>query len=206
MRFSFRNDMPAEAVYLPYAQAPADLRGQAEIEVSTVLDPASMIPAIRNQVHSLANDLPPIKIVSADQYLQESENREERSLTQLLVGFGVLALGLALLGLYGTVSYSVSQRLRELAIRIALGARHRELFRMIVGESLRYVLLGAVLGVALAIGASHAVESFLFEVRGFDPVTYGVLTFVLILTAMVAAYIPARRARRIDPMLVVRCE
>jgi predicted permease len=206
MRFSFRNDMPAEAVYLPYAQAPVDLRGQAEIKVSTVLDPASMIPAIRNQVHSIANDLPPIKIVSADQDLQESENREERSLTQLLAGFGVLALGLALLGLYGTVSYSVSQRLRELAIRIALGARHRELFRMIVGESLRYVLLGAVLGVALAIGASHAVESFLFEVRGFDPVTYGVLTFVLILTAMVAAYIPARRARRIDPMLVLRCE
>jgi ABC-type antimicrobial peptide transport system permease subunit len=71
---------------------------------------------------------------------------------------------------------------------------------------LRYVLLGAVLGIALAIGASHAVESFLFEVRGFDPVTYGVLTFVLILTAMVAAHIPARRAREIDPMLVLRCE
>jgi predicted permease len=206
MKFSFRDDMAAEAAYLPYAQAPADLRGQAEIKVSTALDPASVIPAIRNQVHALAKDLPPVDIVSVDQDLQADENREERSLARLFGGFGALALGLALLGLYGTVSYSVSQRLRELAIRFALGANQRDLSWMIVSESLRYVLAGVILGVTLAVVASRTIESFLFEIRGFDPATYAALIAGLFLTAMGAAYIPARRARSIDPMLVLRCE
>ena len=206
MKFSFRDDMPAEAVYLPYAQAPGELRGQAEIKVSTWLDSAVMIPAIRNQVHAVAKDLPPVKIVSVDEELQDSENREERSLAELLGGFGGLAFGLAVLGLYGTVTYSMSQRMRELAIRYALGARPRGVLWMIVGEWLRSVLAGVALGGALALGASRAVQSFLFEVRGFDPLTYGAAIVAMLITATGAAYLPARRANRIDPMAVLRCE
>jgi ABC-type antimicrobial peptide transport system permease subunit len=96
--------------------------------------------------------------------------------------------------------------MRELAIRFALGAKPRGLSWMIVAESLRYVLAGVVMGGALAIIASRTIESFLFEVRGFDPATYGMLILVMILTATGAAYVPARRARRIDPMVVLRCE
>jgi hypothetical protein len=141
------DDMPAEAVYMPYAQAPDDLRGQAEIKVSTSLDPAMMIPVIRDQVHALAKDLPPVQIVSVDRDLQETENRDECSLTRLLGSFG-----------------------------------------------------------ALALAASRMLGSFLFGVQGFDPVTYMMLTSVLILAAVRAAYVPARRALKVDPMLALRCE
>ncbi len=205
MKFSYRDDVPAAAVYLPYPQAPDELRGQAEFKVNTLLDSAVMIPAIRSRVQAEAPDLPPVKIVT-DENLQDFENREERSLTELLGGFGALAFGLAVLGLYGTVAYSVSQRMRELAIRLALGARPGAALWMILGESLRFVLAGVVIGSALALAASRTVESFLFEVRGFDPMTYALAATAMILTAMGAAYLPARRAKRIDPMAVLRCE
>jgi predicted permease len=205
MKFSFRDEMPVPAVYLPYAQAPGELRGQAEIKVNTLLDPAVMIPAIRNEVQAVASDLPPVKVVT-DQDLQDFESREERSLARLLGGFGALAFGLAILGLYGTVAYSVSQRMREVAIRFALGATRHGVLWMIISESMLYVFLGVLLGGTLAIGASRAVESFLFEVRGFDPMTYGWSIAFMIITDLVAAYVPARRARRIDPMAVLRCE
>jgi putative ABC transport system permease protein len=205
MKFSNRDNVPAAAMYLPYVQAPGELRGQAEIKVNTLLDSAVMIPAIRNEVQQVAGDLPPARIVT-DQDLQDFENREERSLARLLGGFSMLAFALAILGLYGTVAYSVSQRMRELAIRFALGATRHNLLWMIISETMRYVLLGVLLGSALAAGASRAVESFLFEVRGFDPITYSRLIAFIMITALVAAYIPARRARRIDPTAVLRCE
>jgi predicted permease len=206
MKFSYRDDMPAAAIYLPYAQAPEELRGQAQIKVNTLLDPVGMIPAIQNQVQAVANDLPQVKIVTEDQDLQDSENREERSLARLLGGFGLLAFGLAILGLYGTVAYSVSQRLRELAIRFALGATCRGVLWLTISESMRYVFLGILLGCVLAVGASHTVESFLFEVRGFDPITCAWSIALMTITALVAAYVPARRATRIDPMAVLRSE
>jgi predicted permease len=205
MKFSFRDDVPAPSVYLPYAQAAEEMRGQAEIKVNTWLDPAVMIPSIGRQVQAVAGDLPPVKIVTDDE-LQDSESREERSLARLLGGFGALAFGLAMLGLYGTVAYSVSQRVRELAIRFALGATRRGVLWMILGESMRYVMVGVVLGWALAGGASRAVESFLFEVRGFDLATYVWAMGLMMGTALVAAYVPARRARRIEPMAVLRNE
>lgn len=205
MKFSNRDQMPAPAMYLPFAQAPEGLRGQAEIKVNTVLDPGVMIPAIRIEVQAVAGDLPPVNIVT-DQELQDYESREESSLTRLLGGFSTLAFALAILGLYGTVAYSVSQRTRDLALRFALGATRHNVLWMIILETMRYVSWGVLLGVALAAGASRAVESFLFEVSGFDPMTYGWLIAFMTITSLVAAYIPARRAKRIDPMVVLRCE
>jgi ABC-type antimicrobial peptide transport system permease subunit len=164
-----------------------------------------MIPAIRNEVQAVAGDLPPVTIVT-DQELQDYESRDERSLARLLGGFSTLAFALAILGLYGTVAYSVSQRKRELALRFALGATRHNVLWMIILETMRYVSWGVLFGGALAAGASRAVESFLFKVSGFDPITYGWLTAFMTITSLVAAYIPARRARRIDPMVVLRCE
>ena len=184
MKFSLRDDMPAEAVYLPYAQAPDNRRGQAEIKVRTALNPTAMIATIRDEVHAVAKDLPLVQIGRLDEQLQQQESAEEHSLAKLFSGFGVLGLGLALLGLYGTVSYSVSQRLHELAIRIALGAQPQGLPWMVVGEAIRYVAAGVVLGIALAMAASHLLKSFLFGVKGFDPVTYFVVTAVLLATAV----------------------
>jgi len=210
MKFSYRDDMTVAAMYLPYAQAPEDLRGQAEIKVNTLLDSSLhsslMIAAVREQVQAVAPDLPPPSIVTIDQDLQDAENREERSLARLLSIFAALAFGLAILGLYGTVAYSVSQRMRELAIRFALGATRHSVLWMIISETMRFVFLGVLLGWALAVGASRAVESFLFEVHGFDPITYGWVIAFMTITALIAAYLPARRARGIDPMAVLRCE
>jgi predicted permease len=205
MKFSSRDDAPVAAVYLPYAQAPQSLRGQAEFKVNTLLDPAEMIPAIRDQVQTVAVDMPPVKIVP-DQELQDFESREERSLARLLAGFGALAFGLAILGLYGTVAYSVSQRMRELAIRFALGATRRGVLWMVMSDAMRYVFLGILLGWALAVASSRAVESFLFDVRGFDPVTCAWSMALMTITTLLAAYVPARRARRIEPMAVLRSE
>jgi predicted permease len=205
MKFSSRDNVPVPAVYLPFAQAPQELWGQAEIKVNTLLDSAVMIPAIQNEVQAVARDLPPVQIVT-DQELQDYESREERSLAQLLGGFSTLAFALAILGLYGTVAYSVSQRMRELAIRFALGATRHSVLWMIIGDTMRYVFLGVLLGWALAAAASRAVESFLFEVRDFDPITYGWLMAFMIVTALIAAYLPAWRARGIDPMAVLKVE
>lgn len=206
MKFSYRDDMPSAAMYLPYAQAPDDLRGQAEFKVNTLLSPAAIIPSVRNQLTTLASDLPPAEIVTEDQDLQDSENREEFSLARLLTGFGALAFGLAILGLYGTVAYSVSQRTRELAIRFALGAEQRSVLWIIVYGAMRYVFLGILLGLAVAAFASRAVESFLFEVRGFDPVSCAGPIGLMIITSLLAAYLPALRVRKIDPMAVLRSE
>jgi predicted permease len=205
MRFSFRDDMPAEAVYLPYAQSPAEFRGQAMIKVSTLIEPDAMGKAIGEQVHATAKDLPPVAIMKEDDLL-DNEKSDERSLSSLLAGFGGLALGLALLGLYGTVSYSVSRRIREIAIRMALGAQRQGLLWMIVRESLRLVLAGAVVGALLAAVASRALESFLFETRGFDPPTYLALTTGLLVVATLAAYVPARRVVKVDPIVALRHE
>ena len=202
---SSRDDAPAAVLYLPYAQAPRSLRGQAEIKVNTLVDPAVMIPAMRDQVQAVAVDMPPAKIVP-DQALQDFESREERSLASLLAGFSALAFGLAILGLYGTVAFSVSQRMRELGVRFALGATRRGVLWMILSEAMRYVLVGILLGWALAGGASRTVESFLFEVRGFDPVACAWSIGLMTVTALLAAYVPARRARRIEPMAVLRSE
>ncbi len=206
MKFSFRSDMPAEAAYLPYAQAPAEYRGQAMIKVSTSIDPSAVTPAIREQVRQVAKDLPPLDIVSEDQLLAEEETSEERSLGSLLGGFGALALGLALLGLYGTVSYSVSRRVREIAIRMALGAQREGVLWMVLGEALRFVLAGVAIGAVLAVIAARSLESFLFGVQGFDPLTYALLMALLIVAALGAAYVPAHRAMKVDPMVALRCE
>lgn len=205
MKFSFRNDMPDEAIYIPYAQASEKNRGQAMIKINIAVDPETLIPGIISQVHQIAGDLPNVDIVKEDDLLDE-ENDQERSLGTLLGGFGGLALGLALLGLYGTVSYSVSRRIREIAIRMALGAQQRGLLWMIVGEPLRIVLVGAAVGAVLAVVASRMLESFLFGIRGFDPLTYFVLIGALLTAAMVAAYFPARRAVMVDPIISLRHE
>jgi predicted permease len=205
MKFSSRDDSPIDAVYVPFAQAPANGRGQAMINVSTAVPPETLIPMLRGQVRTIAKDLPEVTVLKEDELINR-ENVQEQSLTRLLGGFGILALGLALLGLYGTVSYSVSQRIRELAIRMALGAHPTGLLWMVVRESLRYVLAGVAAGAALAWLASRSLDSFLFGVAGFDPITYGVLMAVLVVAAIGAAYVPARRATKVDPMIALRCE
>ena len=122
----------------------------------------------------------------------------------LLGVFGLLALGLASIGLYGTMAYSVNQRRREIGVRMALGAGRGNLWLMILRQGMTLVLTGLVAGVAFALVVGHALSRFLYGVSGSDPLSIGGASLVLLVVAMVACYLPARSASRVDPLVALR--
>ena len=124
----------------------------------------------------------------------------------VLTGFGGLALLLAAVGVYGVLSFTVAQRTRELAVRMALGAERRRVLALVVGHVFRLSAVAALVGVVVARAASRLMSGLLFEVSPADPRTYAVVTVVLMVVAVVAAYVPARRAAGVDPMLALRAE
>jgi ABC-type antimicrobial peptide transport system permease subunit len=124
----------------------------------------------------------------------------------LLVGFGALALVLAVVGTYGVIAYSVSQRRQEIGIRMALGATRRDVLGMVLATALRLAGAGIAIGILLAIAATRAVSSLLYGVGTTDPVTFGLTVAILFAAALTAAYLPARRATRVDPMAALRSE
>jgi putative ABC transport system permease protein len=124
----------------------------------------------------------------------------------ILSAFSVLALALAGIGLYGIVSYSVSRRTREVGIRISLGADRARVVRTLMGNGLKLVILGSVIGLAIALLAANVLTSLLFNVSATDPMTFLLVPLVLVVTALVAAYVPARRASRVDPAAALRTE
>jgi putative ABC transport system permease protein len=124
----------------------------------------------------------------------------------LLLAFGALALTLAAIGTYGVIAYSVSQRTQEIGIRMALGASRRDVLRMVVGGGLRLAIAGVLIGVALSLAAGRFISTLLFGVRATDPLTFSAVAAALLATAVFAAWIPARRATRVDPMVALRYE
>src|SRR6185437_4653443 len=124
----------------------------------------------------------------------------------LVAIFAVLALGLAVIGLYGVISYSVTQRTNEIGIRMALGATPRDILQMILGGGIKLALIGTAIGVAFALSLGRFLQSLLFEVRATDPVTLAVVAVLLLAVALAACYIPARRAMKVDPMVALRYE
>jgi putative ABC transport system permease protein len=124
----------------------------------------------------------------------------------LLTGFAGIALVLAALGVYGVLSYSVTQRTRELAVRAALGAQRRELLRLVLQAGARVVLLGMLLGVIAALGLTRLLESMLVDVKAIDPMSFVAATVVLVAVALIAILIPAFRATRLDPLIALQAE
>jgi putative ABC transport system permease protein len=124
-----------------------------------------------------------------------------------LVGvFGLLALLLAAVGLYGVISYAVSQRTREIGVRMALGARANDVMRMVVKEAMTLVAIGMAIGWGLAAALSRLVASFLFSVGAMDALTFAAIPILLAVVALLASYLPARRAMKVDPMVALRCD
>ncbi|MBZ5538650.1 MAG: ABC transporter permease [Acidobacteriia bacterium] len=198
-------DRVPEAVFIPYTQSPAEMLGQMNLVLRAGASPATIIPAIRQQVHSVEPDLPLVDIKTESAEMDESIG-DERSLAALLSFFGVLALGLASIGLYGTMSHAVAYRTKELGIRIALGARAEDMLWLILRDTLSLILLGIGIGIPVALAASRLISSMLFGVKATDTVT---ITFCILLMSgvgLVAGLVPARRAMKVDPIVALRYE
>ncbi|MBO0858936.1 MAG: ABC transporter permease [Chloracidobacterium sp.] len=192
--------------YLPFHQAPPRALGQVQFLVRTAGDPNNLIPAIRRAAQSVEQDLPLVEIKTQAEEMNEKYLGGTRSLTTLLVFFSSLALTLAVIGLYGTMSYTVGRRTREIGIRIALGAQSKDMLRMALGEALLLAAIGVLLGLPLAAGASRLIKSLLFGVTVTDPMTISSAILVMLTMALLAGYFPARRATKIDPMDALRSE
>jgi putative ABC transport system permease protein len=172
--------------------------------VRTSGKPLDELPAVRDAVHELDSQLPADNPRELSEVVTDSSS-QQRFLALLLGLFGGLALVLAAVGIYGVIAYSVAQRTHELGIRIALGAGHRELLGMVLGEGFRLALAGVAAGLVGAWALSRFLVSLLYGVKPYDPLTFAAVPLVLLAVALFACYIPARRATRVDPMQALRC-
>lgn len=196
---------PVSQIYIPLAQAPADLLGQVTMEARTAIDAATVVTAIRDAMRDVDANLPLVQIIT-QRAQTEGTLQNERSLSTLSTVFGILALLLACLGLYGIAAYSVAARTKEIGIRRALGARPDDVHRMVIAQGMRLALIGVVLGLAGAFVTSRVLSSWLFGVSGADPLIYAGVSVLLVLVALTACHLPARRAARADPMVALRYE
>ena len=189
-------------VYFPYQQLPKNFMS---VVVRTALDPVSMIPAIRSQVFAIDKDQPVFDIMTMEQRLAKSV-ASSRFVMLLLGTFSVLALGLAALGLYGAMAYLVTQRTQEIGLRMALGARRSDVFKLVVGKGMRLAIIGTAIGLVASLALTRVMGSLLFEVTPTDALTFVIVSVVLLTVALLACYIPARRATNVDPLTSLRYE
>jgi len=198
-------DSPEEpSLFLPFSQ---DTNSFINYVVRTGSNPESAVGEVRASLHAVDPQLVLIQPFTMDQIIAQSPSVFLRRYPSYLIGsFAALALILAMIGLYGLVSYSVSQRTRELGIRIALGAQQKDVMHLVLGEGARLTLLGVIFGLLAALGLTQLMRSLLFGVSALDPVTFASVAVVLALVAVVACCIPARRAMRTDPAAALRYE
>ncbi|HEY3743390.1 MAG TPA: ABC transporter permease [Bryobacteraceae bacterium] len=190
--------------YVPFFQSKGFV-DEFSLEVRTSGDATALIPALRQEVHAFDSNLQILNLEPVRALIDESIT-DERLIAQLSGFFGALALVLAATGLYGIMAYTISRRANEIGLRMALGASQGELVRMVLRETLMLVGAGIVVGVPAALGLSRFVESALEGLSGSDPVTMIGAIAVLLAAALAAAWIPARRAARIDPLVALRQE
>ena len=190
------------ALYLPQTQYPTRAMN---IVLRSAADPAALAPAVKQQIHELDSDLPLYNVRTMNQRLDESL-AQRRFAMLLLTLFAGVALALAVIGTYGVMSYLVNQGTREIGIRIAMGATHRAIERLIVWKGLALALCGVAIGTTGAFAVSRLMRSLLFGVTPFDPFTFVAISLLLTLVALLASYIPARRVAQIDPIVALRDE
>jgi putative ABC transport system permease protein len=187
-------------VYLPYAQHQVD---SLTIAVRTSGDPRAFLPMARADVASLDRELPVAGVRTMDEVIGRSI-AERRFTMLLLASFAGVAMLLAAIGVYGVLAYLVSQRTQEIGVRLAIGAAPRDVARLFLREGATLALAGLVAGLAAAVAAARALTALLFGVTTTDPITFGVVAAALAVVALMASYLPARRASRVDPMTALR--
>ncbi len=193
---------PQSFVYRPLSQA---YRSWVTMVVRTRGDPASAEPAIRAQIHTLDPDLPLFGVMTGDQFVASALNVPS-SAAAAAMAFAGVALLLAVIGIYGIVSYAVAQREREVGIRIALGAARTDVLRLVMGRTGRLAAAGLALGLVVALGLGRLLAHLLYGVSGSDPVTFLAVPTLLLVVVAAACYVPARRATKVDPVVALRAE
>ena len=195
--------------YYDYRQIPADAINFAEaimyLVIRTGSDPVALTAAVRNEARAVDPSQPVFNIRTMDQVV-EASTAQPRFRTLLLGIFAALALVLAAIGLYGVMSYSVSQRVNELGVRVALGARPSQIWSLVVGQALKMVLIGVGLGLILASLTTWTISRLLFGVRAMDPISFGATCVVILAVALVASSLPALRAIGVEPAIALRAE
>jgi len=189
-------------IYVPHAQAPI---GTMTMVIRAAGDPAAMTAAVRGAVQALDADQPLFNVRTLERLRADSLAPQRFSLS-LLGLFAVIALSLAALGIYGVISYAVSQRRREIGIRVALGAQSRDVLRLVVGQGMKLALIGTGAGLAASFALTRLMSKLLFGVGPTDPLTFVVIALLLLGVALVACWVPARRATKVDPMTALRFE
>jgi putative ABC transport system permease protein len=190
------------AVYLPHPQIPIGLMTYV---VRTTLEPLALTSGVAAAVHSIDPELPLADVQTMETVVRNTLARP-RTISVLLTAFAAIALVLAGVGVYGVMAYSVSQRTQEIGVRMALGATVESVFRLVLGQALKLVIIGIVAGLVVAGLLTRLLESLLFETEPLDPVTFALTALVLMTVATLASYIPARRGTRIAPTEALRAE
>ncbi len=195
-------ELPHPYIYRPLLQS---YDPKMTLVVRTKGEPQSVAAAVREQIRALDANLPVADVKTLRDQLDLSLF-PSRVAAWTLGGFGVLALLLAAIGIYGVVSYSVAQRTREIGVRMALGAKEKDVLRLVLGEGLFVIAVGLALGLLLAFAATRVIVGFLYGVGATDPLTFAGVPLLLGFIALVASYIPARRATKVDPLVALRYE
>jgi len=198
-------ESPAPEMFVPYTQDTWPSMSIMQVVLKSRAAPDAVISGARDALHSIDPGLPVAKVTTLAAMTGSALAREKFSM-MLLGFFGAFSLLLAAVGIYGVISYSVGQQTREIGIRMALGARRESVFRGVLGHGLRLAAVGIGLGVVAALGIGQTLSSYLYGVKGYDPVTFIVVALVLAVVAVIAGLLPARRAALVDPMQALRAE
>jgi predicted permease len=195
--------------FYPFMQLPEQVMPLAADAVAVVLrtegDPTAIMSSVRRAVAELDSREVVYAVQTMDEVLARSLAARRLSML-LLSAFAVLALLLSCIGIYGVISHLVGQRTQEIGVRMALGAQPSDVMRLVLGQGAKMAILGVVIGMAAALGLTRLMASQLFGVTPHDPLTFVSVGLILIVVALLACYLPARRAVRVDPLIALRCE
>ena len=201
-------EVPDPEMYVPYTQNEIRIwpsMQTMQVALRSKIEPAALTASAREALRSVDPDLP-ISNVATLEALVDNSMAQSRFSLFLLGSFGILALVLAMIGMYGVISYSVQQQTREIGIRMAMGATRQDVLRMVLGSGARLAALGITIGLPTAWIVTRTMESFLYGVRSTDPLTFAVVSVLLMSVALFACFLPARRATRVDPLVALRYE
>jgi len=196
------NEPSSPEIYIPYLQAPWS---SEYLLVRSRSGTASLVAAVRTALGTVDPDLPLTEVRTMDERLSMAL-AGGRVVVALMVIFAFMALSMGSVGLYGVISYAAAQRTTEFALRLALGAPEREVLRLVARGAFRLLLVGGAVGMALALGMARLLSSSIFGISPYDPLTFAIVTLVLLAVVLAASYLPARRATKVDPMVALRYE